>query len=227
MKACKIFDVLEPLSVREIYDSLHGYTQLWEEELNGRSVTVGFRVADVEMGEDTVWGTAEESWIRSVSFRDEEIRVPVSVSIGFTFIKDRRREFLIVYAGRRLADRLSVRFSELLFDRRDMIVDVYIPPEKMREIYMDAQEIRSIILEDVRLPGVKKVTLFGDDLRNSRTLKSYLRKGRETYVVYRDEEGVFGLSRMGQLVAFSRIDDETLEAYIREKILPRTEPPEE
>jgi len=227
VKACKIFDVLEPLSVREIYDSLHGYTQLWEEDLDGRSVTVGFRIADVEMGEDTVWGTAEESWIRSVPFRDEEVRVPVSISVGFTFIREGRREFLIIYAGKRVADRLAATFSELLFDRRDMVVEVYIPPEKMREIYMDAQELRSVILDDVRLAGLKKVSLMGDDLRNSRTLKRYLKNGREVYVVYRDSLGVFGLSRMGLLVAFSRIAEEDLEAYIREKILPRTEPPEE
>ncbi len=228
MKSCKIYEVAEPLAPEEVYDSLNGYSQLWEEELDGRNVTVGFRVAELERGEDSVWGVAEESWITTTEFRGEELRIPVSSTISFTFIYEKQREFLLVYASKRLADRLAVRFSELLFDAPDRILEVYLPPEKMREVYSKG-EVRSMIIDNLRLPGIRKVTLFGEDLKNARTVKTYLTrgKGRELYVVYRDEEGVFGISRTGQIVAFSRIALEDFEAYIREKILPLAEPPPE
>ncbi len=228
MKACKVFEVKHPLTAKEIYDSLHGYTQLWEEELDGRSVAVGFRVAEVEESGDAVRGVAEESWIRRLVFRGEEMRVPASIQIPFTFIVDGRQEFLLVYASRRYAERLAARFSEILFDRHDMILDLMIPPEKLREIYSRAAEVRSMVME-VNVAGVRKVTLFGRELVSSRIVKSYISryKGRESYVMYRDEVGVFGVSVSAQIVAFSRISDDDFEAYIREIILPRVEPPPE
>ncbi|RLE60221.1 MAG: hypothetical protein DRJ35_03870 [Thermoprotei archaeon] len=227
-RACKIFEVMEPLAPEEIYESLEGYSQLWEEEVDGRTVSVGFRVANIDHSGETVWGVVEESFISRMEFRGEEIRVPVSLTIEFSFIEYDKRQFLIVYAGKRRADRLAVRFSEILYDRRDVIVEVYIPPEKMRTLYLDkVGEVRIVILDNLRIPGLSKVTLFGKDLKDSDAFMDYLKKGRESYVVYRDEEGVFGVSRMGQIIAFSRIDSETLESYLREKIIPLAEPPPE
>ncbi len=219
---------MEPLAPEEIYESLEGYSQLWEEEVDGRTVSVGFRVANIDHSGETVWGVVEESFISRMEFRGEEIRVPVSLTIEFSFIEYDKRQFLIVYAGKRRADRLAVRFSEILYDRRDVIVEVYIPPEKMRTLYLDkVGEVRIVILDNLRIPGLSKVTLFGKDLKDSDAFMDYLKKGRESYVVYRDEEGVFGVSRMGQIIAFSRIDSETLESYLREKIIPLAEPPPE
>lgn len=228
-RACKIFEVLEPLAPEEIFESLEGYSQLWEESLDGRSVTVGFRVASVEHSGETVWGTVEESYVTTMVFRGEEVKVPVSIVTEFSFIGYDSRQYLIVYAGKRRADRLAVRFSEILYDRRDVIVEVYIPPEKLRRLYTSGTgTVRVLILEGVRLPGIDKITLFGKDLKDSSALKDYLSKGgRESYVVYQDEEGVFGVARMGQVIAFSKIDSEKFEEYIRDKIIPLTEPPPE
>lgn len=219
---------MEPLAPEEIYESLEGYSQLWEEEIDGRTISVGFRVANIDHSGEAVWGVVEESFISRMEFRGEEIKVPVSLTIEFSFIEYDKRQFLIVYAGKRRADRLAVRFSEILYDRRDVIVEVYIPPEKMRSLYLDkVGEVRIVILDNLRIPGLSKITLFGKDLKDSDAFMDYLKKGRESYVVYRDEEGVFGVSRMGQIIAFSRIDLETLESYLREKIIPLAEPPPE
>lgn len=219
---------MEPLAPEEIYESLDGYSQLWEEEVDGRRISVGFRVSDIDHSDEAVWGVVEESFVTKAEFRGEEIKVPVSRSTEFSFIEHGKRQFLIVYAGKRRADRLAVRFSEILYDRRDVIVQAYIPPEKMRSLYLEkVGGVRIVVLDGLRLPGITKITLFGKDLRESNAFNEYLRNGKEVYVVYRDEEGVFGVSRMGQIVAFSRIEPEALESYLKEKIIPLTEPPPE
>ncbi|MEM1509127.1 MAG: hypothetical protein QXY49_03825 [Thermofilaceae archaeon] len=224
--ALKIFEVAEPLSLEEIATKLMGYGILEVEKLGEKEIEVGFRVTSLEPGEGgELKGIFEESFIASITYREEEVKIPVSVFTEFRFLNVERKQFLIVAAKKTRANRIASRLSIAIAAKKRAILEVFIPQEKFRKLYEERPgALKVAVFTNVRLPDVNKLTLYGDQLSNSQTYSEYLKLGEVWYSVFEAEEGlVVGVTRNGIVTFFSKVDPEIAFKFTIEKITPLAE----
>ena len=221
--ALKAFEVAEGLSFEEVAAKLRGFGVLEREEVDGREVEVGFRVAQLQLVEGELRGAFEESFVASVRYRDELLRVPVSVSTEFRFVEVGGRLYLVVAARKARANRVAARLSAALAPgRRGAIVEARIPEEEFRRLYEGRPEaVKVVVFTDVRLPDVGKLTLYGSQLASSGLYSEYLKLGSVWYAVFEAEEGfVVGVTRNCVVTFFSKVDPEDAFKFVKERILP-------
>jgi len=222
--ACTVFEVLREVSAEEVLSRLSGYSSArGEVEFMGHRVSLGVRVRDVAEAPRGVSGVFEETTLASVSIEGSVWRVPFQYRCGFRFVWSRGACYLLVLAGRRRARRVAEAMSYALFGEGGLVSHIYIPPEKLRRLYF-AEDVTVKQLVVAGLEGDSTAVLYGRDLKASK-LRERLAGGRETYVVYEDPRGVFGVSSWGLVVALSNMGEEELEEYVIETILPLVEPP--
>ncbi len=224
--AYTIFDVRENISAEEVFEKLSGFSLMKGSlEILGHSYALGVRITDLESSGRGVSGTYEEATPYTLTINEETIRVPRFLRVAFHFVWVKSGIFLLVASGKRRSLRISSTLSEAIFGKPDMISPVYIPPQRLRELYSENAEPRQVVFTGLReVAGVDTVVLYGKPLLQSSLLRRYMQVGQERYAVYRDERGLFGVSAGGLIVAFSKIDDEEFREYIIEKILPIVEP---
>uniref|UniRef100_A0A7J3X7L2 Uncharacterized protein n=2 Tax=Thermofilum pendens TaxID=2269 RepID=A0A7J3X7L2_THEPE len=222
--ACTIFEVLEEVSAEDVLSRLSGYSSArGEVEFMGHRVALGVRVREVAEAPRGVSGVFEETVLVSVSVEGSVWRVPLQYQCSFRFVWERGACYLLVLAGRRRARRVAETMSYALFGEGGLVSHVYIPPEKLRRLYLaEDASVKQLVVSG--LEGGSTVVLYGRDLRASK-LREQLAGGRETYVVYEDPQGVFGVGSWGFVVALSNIGEEELEEYLIERVLPLVEPP--
>jgi hypothetical protein len=222
--ALKAFEVAEAQSFEEVAAKLKGYGVLEREEVDGREVEVGFRVARLELVEGELRGVFEESFVASVRYRDELLRVPVSVSTEFRFAEVAGGLYLIVAAKKARANRVAARLSAALAAgrKRGVIVEARIPEEEFRRLYEGRPEaVKVVVFTDVRLPDVGKLTLYGSQLASSGLYNEYLKLGSVWYAVFEAEEGVVvGVTRNCIVTFFSKVEPEDAFRFVKERILP-------
>lgn len=224
--ALKIFEVVEPLTLEEIATKLRGYGILEVEKLGEKEIEIGFRVTSLEPGErGELKGVFEENFIASVTYREEEVKIPVSVFTEFRFLKVERKQFLVVAAKKARANRVASRLSTAVAAKKRAILEVLIPQERFRKLYEERPgALKVVVFTNVRLPDVNKLTLYGDQLSNSQTYSEYLKLGEVWYSVFEAEEGlVVGVTRNGIVTFFSKVDPEMAFKFAVEKILPLAE----
>ena len=222
--ALKAFEVAEAQSFEELAAKLKGYGVLEREEVDGREVEVGFRVAQLQLAEGELRGVFEESFVASVRYRDELLKVPVSISTEFRFADVAGGLYLIVAAKKARANRVAARLSAALAAgrKRGVIVEARIPEEEFRRLYEGRPEaVKVVVFTDVRLPDVGKLTLYGSQLANSGLYNEYLKLGSVWYAVFEVEEGfVVGVTRNCIVTFFSKVEPEDAFKFVKEKILP-------
>ncbi len=222
--ALKAFEVAEAQSFEEVAAKLKGYGVLEREEVDGREVEVGFRVARLELVEGELRGVFEESFVASVRYRDELLRVPVSVSTEFRFAEVAGGLYLIVAAKKARANRVAARLSAALAAgrKRGVIVEARIPEEEFRRLYEGRPEaVKVVVFTDVRLPDVGKLTLYGSQLASSGLYNEYLKLGSVWYAVFEAEEGVVvGVTRNCIVTFFSKVEPEDAFKFVKERLLP-------
>ncbi|MEZ0346088.1 MAG: hypothetical protein ABWK01_06025 [Infirmifilum sp.] len=221
-----IFEVRENITVDEAAGKLKGFSiAKGDVEVMGRKYSLGVRVSNLELSDNTLSGVYEEVVPVSLSLDDETVKVPSAIRLHFYFNWLRQGIFLLVAAGKRRGARVASTFSEALFQKPDAIAPVYLPPQRLRELYTTEAEPRQVIFTGLReVAGVDTVVLYGKALSQSSLLKRYMQVGQEKYVVYRTEKGLIGVSVGGLVLAFSKIDEENFREYIIENIVPRLEP---
>jgi len=222
--ALKAFEVAEAQSFEEVAAKLKGYGVLEREEVDGREVEVGFRIARLELVEGELRGVFEESFVASVRYRDELLRVPVSVSTEFRFAEVAGGLYLIVAAKKARANRVAARLSAALAAgrKRGVIVEARIPEEEFRRLYEGRPEaVKVVVFTDVRLPDVGKLTLYGSQLASSGLYNEYLKLGSVWYAVFEAEEGVVvGVTRNCIVTFFSKVEPEDAFKFVKERLLP-------
>lgn len=221
-----IFEVRENISSKELATKLRGFSLARGSiEVMGRKYNLGVRITDLESSDDEVSGTYEEVIPTSLNLDDEAVKVPSFLRIRFYFVWLRQGVFLLVASGKRRGARVSSTFSQAIFERPDGIMPVYLPPQRLRELYTVDAEPRQVIFTGLReVAGVDTVVLYGRALAQSSLLKRYQQVGMEKYAVFRTEKGLIGVSVGGLVLAFSKIDEENLREYIVERVIPKVEP---
>ncbi|RLE66158.1 MAG: hypothetical protein DRJ38_02350 [Thermoprotei archaeon] len=225
--AFKIFEVVEELDLATIASKLKNYRLLEVEEIDGREVEVGVEVTDLKAVDKSLVGVVDESFIVSLRYKGEEFRAPITVSTRFEFYPYEDRLLLIIAAKKPKANRLALMFSMVLSAKKTAILEAQIPAETLKALHEKRPgSTKVVFFDNVKLPGVDKLSLYGEQLADTSLYNEYLKLGKVWYVVFEAEEGfVLGVTRNGGVVFFSKIDENSALEYIKEKIVPLTVKP--
>ena len=221
--AGKIFRLSEQLSVAEVASKLDGYrTEESYEEGDYKFALVTEVVGLLPKG-NTLSGIYSHDYVMHVFHRGKVAPLPRTVEALFSFSQMEDVTFLTVVEKKRVANFVANKLSEVLFEKVGGIVEARIPPETLREFHLKNREDTKItFFDNVDIPNVNKLSLYGPDLINSSLFEDYTKHGDLWYVVARSKATgyVVGVTRDASVTIFNLADKNKYVEYVNKEIYP-------
>ena len=223
--AGKVFRLSEPLSLDEIASRLKGYRVEEPYEEGDYKFTLVTEVVGLlpKPEENMLRGVYSHDYVIRVFHRGKVAPLPRTVEALFSFSRLEDATFLAVVEKKRLANFIANKLSEILFDRVGGIVEARIPPETLREFHLkNPEDTKITFFDNVDIPNVNKLSLYGPDLVNTSLFEDYCRHGDLWYIVARSREYgyVVGITRDASVTIFNLTDKEKYLEYVAKEIYP-------
>ncbi|RLE82500.1 MAG: hypothetical protein DRJ51_01115 [Thermoprotei archaeon] len=222
---CKIFQLAEKMEMDLIALKLKDVKQVYLERINKEEVELGFRIRDLAFEKNVIKGIFEDSFLIEIPYRGELRKVPMSRDIPFFFVDYGERVYLVIGDRKLRANRLANTFSELLFAKRGMILESHISHETLKALHESKPSSTKVIyFDNVRIPSVDKLALYGPAVGDTSLYAEYLKFGLIWYAVFETKKGwVIGLTRNCVVTAFSKIEEREFYNFVMDEILPLIE----
>ena len=158
-----------------------------------------------------------------VFHRGKVAPLPRTVEALFSFAEVEGTTFLTVVEKKRVANLIANKLSEVLFEKVGGIVEARIPPETLRAFHLKNREDTKItFFDNVDIPNVNKLSLYGPDLINTSLFEDYTKHGDLWYVVARSKATgyVVGVTRDTSVTIFNLADKNKYVEYVNKEIYP-------
>ena len=221
--AGKIFKLSEPLPVAEIAAKLDGYRTEENYEEGDYSFPIVTEVSGLLPKGKTVMGVYSHDFVLEVFHRGKTAPLPRTVEAMFSFAEVEGTVFLVVVEKKRVANFVANKLSEILFEKVGGILEARIPPETLREFHLNNREDTKItFFDNVDIPNVDKLSLYGPDLINSSLFEDYTKLGDLWYVVARSKATgyVVGITRDASVTIFNLADKQKYVEFVTKEIYP-------
>jgi hypothetical protein len=222
--AGKIFVVREEEKNLELLASkLKSFKLEQEMKLEDHSFTLLSEVSDLSMSEGVLEGTFSFDTVFEVNQRGTSVPVTRTFMAPFSFDLFGKSLFLTVFEKKSRANNIANEMSKALFMSLGQIVEARIPPEVLKRFHEENFENTKILFfDDVDLPNISKLSLYGEVLGATTLYNDYLEHGKIWYVVVKSKKYgyVVGVTRNAVVTVFSRTDISEFKRYIRNEILP-------
>ncbi len=219
--AGKIFRLVEMLSVADICAKLDGYKTEESFEEGNYSFPIVTEVTGLLPKGRTVSGIYSHDYVLHVFHRGIMAPLPRTVEATFCFASVEGSVFLTVVEKKRIANFVANKLSEILFEKIGGILEAKIPPETLKEFHLKNREDTKItFFDNVDIPNVDKLSLYGPDLINTSLFEDYGKHGDLWYVVARSKKHgyVVGVTRDASVTIFNSADKEKYLEYVLEEI---------
>lgn len=223
--AGKIFRLSEPLSVAEIASRLEDYHTEESYEEGDYKFTLVTEVVGLLPKENMLRGIYSHDYVLHVFHRGKVAPLPRTVEALFSFAQREGITFLAVVEKKRLANFIANKLSEILFEKMGGIVEARIPPETLRTFHSkNPEDTKITFFDNVDIPNVNKLSLYGPDLINTSLFEDYCKHGDLWYVVARSKEygHVVGITRDASVTIFNLTEKERYLEYVTKEIYPLT-----
>jgi hypothetical protein len=221
--AGKIFKLAEPRPIAEIATKLEGYKTEETFEEGDFSFPIVTEVSGLLPKGKAVTGVYSHDYVLRVFHRGKMSPLPRTVEAMFNFAEVQGTVFLVVVEKKRVANFIANKLSEILFDKVGAILEARIPPETLREFHLRNREDTKItFFDNVDIPNVDKLSLYGPDLINTSLFEDYTKHGDLWYVVARSKETgyVVGVTRDASVTIFNLADKPKYIEYVNKEIYP-------
>ncbi|MEM4610670.1 MAG: hypothetical protein QW190_07270 [Thermoproteota archaeon] len=221
--AGKIFRLDEYLSQSDIAQRLKGYRV--ETPLEGVDLSLVTEIAELKASQNMLEGVISRDVPLTIRRRERTEIVAKTVDSVFSFVF-RRRVFLIVLEKKPVANMVANMFSQVIFLKSGRIVEARISPEVMLNYHNSNSDAAKVVFfDDVDIPNIKKLSLYGPSLANTSLFTEYLKHGNIWYIViaHRKTGLVAGITRDAVVTIFSRIDPASFIRFCIEEIIPLVE----
>lgn len=221
--AGKVFRLLEPLSIAEIASRLEGYKVEEPYEEGDYKFTLVSEVVGLLPKENMLRGVYSHDYVMHIFHRGKVMPMPRTVEALFSFSQQENVTFLTVVEKKRLANFIANKLSEILFEKLGGVLEARIPPETLREFHLkNPEDTKITFFDNVDIPNVNKLSLYGPDLINTSLFEDYCRRGDLWYVVARSKEYgyVVGVTRDASVTVFNLTDKERYLEYVVKEIYP-------
>jgi hypothetical protein len=219
--AGKIFRLSEPLSIAEIASRLEDYHSEESYEEGDHKFALVTEVVGLLPKENMLRGVYSHDYVIHVFHRGKVASLPRTVEALFSFAQAGDTTFFTVVEKKRLANFIANKLSEILFSKMGGILEARIPPETLREFHLKNREDTKItFFDNVDIPNVNKLSLYGPDLINTSLFEDYCKHGDLWYVVARSKEFgyVVGVTRDASVTIFNLTDKERYLEYVTKEI---------
>ena len=221
--AGKIFKLSEPLALDEIASRLENYHFEEEYEEGDYKFTLLTEVVGLLPKKNTLNGVYSHDYVLHVFHRGKVAPLPRTVEALFNFAQIEDTTFLTVVEKKRLANFIANKLSEILFEKMGGVVEARIPPETLREFHQkNPEDTKITFFDNVDIPNVNKLSLYGPDLINTSLFEDYTKHGDLWYVVARSRETgyVVGVTRDASVTVFNLADKNRYVEYVNKEIYP-------
>ena len=221
--AGKIFKLSEPLGLDEVASRLENYHFEEDYEEGDYKFTLLTEVVSLLPKANMLSGVYSHDYVIHVFHRGKMAPLPRTVEALFNFTQVEGTTFLAVVEKKRVANFIANKLSEILFDKVGRIVEARIPPETLRAFHLkNPEDTKITFFDNVDIPNVNKLSLYGPDLINTSLFEDYTKHGDLWYVVARSKETgyVVGVTRDASVTIFNVADKNKYVEYVAKEIYP-------
>ncbi len=223
--AAKIFRMKDGADIEDILIKLRDHRSAEVFEEGDRTFELVTEIRDLEMkGEASFSGTFTQDQLIYITHRGEHVPTPVTMTAPFIFDKaDDGTILLTVLEKKRKANMVANALSKLVFLTTGHIVEARITPETMRRFHeANFEDTKITFFDDVDIPNVSKLSLYGSELGNTSLYTEYLKHGKLWYTVIRSKKYgyIIGITRNCVVAGFSKIEQSDFINYVREEVFP-------
>jgi hypothetical protein len=204
--AGKVFKLSEPMSAVDIASALKDYHVEAPYEEGDYKFTLVTEVVGLLPKGDTVRGVYSHDFVMQVFHRGKVIPQPRTVEAVFSFSVLKDTTFLTVVEKKRVANFVANKLSEILFEKAGNILEARISPETLKEFHLkNPEDTKITFFDNVDIPNVNKLSLYGPDLVNTSLFEDYMKHGDLWYVVARSKQYgyVVGITRDASVTIFN------------------------
>ena len=221
--AGKIFVLSQPMFMADIASKLNGYHVETPFEEGDYNFTLISEVVSLRQKANMLSGVYSNDYVVHVFHRGTNAPLPRTVEAMFSFSKIQDTTLLTVVEKKRVANFVANKLSEALFERVGIIVEARIKPETLKEFHLkNPQDTKITFFDNVDIPNVDKLSLYGPDLSNTQLFDNYSKHGNLWYVVARSKETgyVVGITREAAVTIFNTADKNKYIEYVTKEIFP-------
>lgn len=221
--AGKIFKLSKRFALSNIASKLENYRFEEDYEEGDYNYTLLTEVVGLLPKANMLNGIYSYDYVIHVFHRGKTAPLPRTVEALFSFAQVDGTTFLAVLEKKRLANFIANKLSEILFDKVGSIVEARIPPETLRAFHLkNPEDTKITFFDNVDIPNVNKLSLYGPDLINTTLFEDYTKHGDLWYVVARSKETgyVVGVTRDASVTIFNLADKSKYVEYVANEIYP-------
>lgn len=228
--AGKLFVVEEDVDLQKIAAKLKGFQS--EEKLkdDSKDISLITEIKDLRLIGDSLHGTFIQDQLLDVYHRGEKVRIPTTSEAPFFFVEQeqeqeqaqKHRIVLTIMEKKARANNIANQLSKILFITSGRIVEVRIEPARFVRFHEDNfEDTKVIFFDDVNLPNIKKLSLYGSALGDTSLYLDHLKHGKIWYIVLKSKRHgtVVGVTRNGVVTIFSKATKDEFINYVREEII--------
>ena len=221
--AGKIFKISERMLMEDVASKLDGYhtEETYEEE--DYSFQLLTEVTSLLPKGNILTGVYSHDYVIHVFHRGKVAPLPRTVEAIFSFVHTESTVFLAVVEKKRVANFVANKLSEILFEKVGGIVEARIPPETLRSFHLkNPEDTKITFFDNVDIPNVNKLSLYGPDLVNAQLFEDYTKHGDLWYVVARSKKTgyIVGITRDASVTIFNLGDKNKYVDYVSKEIFP-------
>lgn len=221
--AGKVFLVRENSDMDLLAEKLKAFRVETESTVEDQEFKLLSEIRDLTAGKGTLEGTFSFDTVFIVRHREKAIPVPRTYEAPFTFSLYKDRLFLTIYDKKSRANNIANEMSKAVFMSLGQVVEARIEPETLRKFHeQNFDDTKVIFYDDVDIPNITKLSLYGAELGNTTLYTDYMSHGKLWYIVFKSRKFgyVMGLTRNCILTGFSRMELTEFKLVMRDQVLP-------
>jgi len=227
--AGKLFRVEEDVDadLHTIAAKLKGFKS--EEKLkdNDKDISLITEIKDLHLIGDSLYGTFIQDQLLDVYHHGERVHIPTTSEAPFFFVQEQKQEqkgriILTIMEKKARANNIANQLSKILFITTGKIVEVRIEPARFERFHEDNfEDTKVIFFDNVDLPNIKKLSLYGSDLGDTSLYADHLKHGKIWYIVLKSKRHgtVVGVTRNGVVTIFSKATRDDFINYVLDEII--------
>jgi hypothetical protein len=225
--AGKLFLVDEDVDLQGLAAKLNGFKA--EERLKDEDISLITEIKDLRLEGDSLYGTFIQDQLLDVYHRGERVRVPTTSEAPFFFVTGEQKQeqngswtVLTIMEKKARANNIANQLSKILFITTGKIVEVRIEPARFERFHDDNfEDTKVIFFDDVDIPNIKKLSLYGSTLGNTSAYIDNLKHGKIWYIVLKSKRHgiVVGVTRNGVVTIFSKAIKDDFIRYVKDDII--------
>lgn len=221
--AAKVFLVKEENDLELLAKKLKSFKVEQEVKVEDSSFDLVSEVDDLSISGKVLEGTFSFDQVFVIKHRGKSVPVPRTFEAPFSFELFGNKLYLTIFEKKSRANNIANEMSKALFMSLGQIVEARIRPEVLKRFHEENFDNTKVIFYDnVDLPNISKLSLYGELLGSTSLYSNYLSHGNLWYIVFRSRAYgyIMGLTRNCIITAFSKIDLPEFTSFIKSQIFP-------